>query len=59
MSICEATDTYCLGLLVTSPLVFKARVGSLIRTLAEAYDVHALRFISAITLLPVLNVVRF
>ena len=37
MSISPATDALVFGFRVTSPLGFKATVGSLIRTLAEAH----------------------
>ena len=54
MSICGATDTQFFGLLVTSPLGFKARVSS---ALAEAYVIYicSLRFTSGATPLPVYN----
>ena len=56
MSICGATDTPVLGLLVMSPLDFKARVGSaLFKLCAGICNIHSLRFTSGVTALPVYN----
>ena len=47
---CWATDTPVFGLLVTSPLGFKARVGSALFALGEGIRVaHYLRFTSGAT----------
>ena len=49
-SFCGATDTPCFGLLVTSPLVFKARMGSALFALGRGVCVaHSLRFTSGAT----------
>ena len=47
---------HCFGLLVTSPLGFKARVGSaLFEFYGGIHDIHSLRFTSDVTPLPVYN----
>ena len=54
MSIFGVTDTPCFGLLVTSPLGFKARVGSaLFELCGDICDIYSLRFTSGATPLPV------
>ena len=56
MSICGATDTPVLDLLVMSPLGFKARVGSALFELCGGIcDIRSLRFTSGATPLPVYN----
>ena len=50
MSICGATDTPVLDFLVTSPLGFKARVGSALFELCGGVrDIRSLRFTSGAT----------